>query len=193
MAYPKFDDPPATRANESRKLDPVFPKEAWRRALQGVLNRVVAGTAATSLIFYGTSAIASLGTGSTCGIKIGNSLMCVINGRLGTSYTQDNLYLQAGTQGSNRWVKYLVAVKHGTYGTVFAGNEGTASTKALLPDCPDGYCAVGYLEYATTSGPLLRIGAGTAGAQCRLSGAGAGTNGTVIAWVNLQHMPMDEE
>jgi hypothetical protein len=48
------------------------------------------------------------------------------------------------------------------------------------------------MEYSTATGAFKRVGAGTAGAQSRLTGAGAGTNGTVNAWQHLVHMPMSE-
>lgn len=105
---------------------------------------------------------------------------------------QDNLYLPDGTQGSNTWVKYLVAAKFGTAATVVAGNEGASATAAKLPDCPNGYVAVGYLEYNTTSGKYIRFGGGTAGGYNVLSGNTGATCGTVSEWVNLLHMPLDE-
>lgn len=190
MGYRKFDDPPLSRANEARKLDPVFPYEAIRRALQGVVNKVIAGTSGTA---NGTGLYAGVGTGSTCGIKVAYGVVLDINGRLGTMAPQDNLYLPNGTQSKSTYVKYLVAAKFGTAATVVLGNEGTDSTSAKLPDCPDGYVAVGYCEYATgTAGAFIRFGGGTAGGQNVLSGNVAATCGTVNAWVNLLHMPMSE-
>lgn len=195
MSYSKFDDPPLKRANDARKtVDSVIPQEAVRRALQSVLNRVIGGTGGTGDgMAAGTAAVAGLGTGSTCGIKIANPLLILVNGRFGTAAAQDNLYLPDGSQSKSTYVKYLVAVREGTRGTVILGNESTAATSALLPDCPDGYVCVGYMEYATgTAGAFKRLGGGTAGAQNVLSGNGAATCGTVNAWQNLVHMPLSE-
>lgn len=192
MGYRKFDDAPLSRANESRKTYPALPNEAIRRALQGVLNRVVSGTGGT---MGGTAGIGAawLGTGSTAGVKLNTALAITINGRYGTAVAQDNIYLPPGTQSKSTYVKYLVSVGFGTKGTITAGNEGTSSTAAKLPDCPDGMVAVGYVEYATgTSGAYVRYGGGTAGGYNILSGKTAGTEGTVNAWEQLLHMPIEE-
>lgn len=189
----KFDDVPLSRDSAPRKIYPAMPWEAFRRAIQGITNRVVSGTNGT---MGGTAGIgaAYLGTGSTCGIALKTALGIEINGRYGTAVAQDNIYLPPGTQSKSTYVKYLVAVGFGTQGTVFAGNEGASSTAAMLPDCPDGYVCVGYLEYATgTAGAFIRIGGGTAGNnQNVLSGNVAATCGTVNAWEELLHMPYDE-
>jgi len=189
MAYRKFDDPATSRHNDEGKLYPSFPKDAYRRALQGVLNRVLwGGTGGT----HGTSLETALGTGATCGINIPLNRYICINGRTGTAAAQDNLRLPDGTQGSGKWVKYLVSVGFGTSGTVTAGNEGASSTAARLPNCPNGKVAVGYLEYNTTSGAYNRYGGGTAGGYNVLSGNIAATCGTVVSWNSLIHMPYDE-
>lgn len=190
MAYKKFDDPSAAVSQASRKVYDSFWNDAQRRAIQSICNRVVgpvggAGTASTTIQI-------SLGTGSTCGVKIPNMVTCVINGRWGTIQSQDNIYLPKGTQGSNTWVKYLISGKHGTAGTVTAGNEGTSSTAARLPSCPDGHVAIGYLEYNTTSGKFIRFGGGTANSYNVVSGNVAATCGTVSDWEDLMHMPYDE-
>jgi len=192
MAYRKFDDPALSRDNAPRKIYPAMPWESFRRAIQSITNRVVSGTNGT---MGGTAGIGAawLGTGGTAGLKLLTGLALAINGRYGTSYAQDNLYLPTGTQSKSTYVKYLVAAKFGTNATVFAGNEGTSSTTALLPDCPDGYVAVGYMEYATgTAGAFIRFGGGTAGGANVISGNVAATCGTVNAWGYLLHMPFDE-
>lgn len=190
----KFDAAPKSRDDAPRKIYPSMPKDDLRRAIQGVLNRVISGTDGT---MGGTAGIGAtwLGTGSTCGIWFKSALAITINGRLGTAVAQNNLYLPPGTQSKSTYVKYMVAVGFGTKGTVFAGNEGTDSTSAKLPDCPDGYVCVGYMEYATgTAGGFIRIGGGTAGnSQNVLSGNVAATCGTVNAWEYLLHMPYDED
>lgn len=183
MAYRKFDDPAKSRSNDIGKVYPVFPSDSERRALQGVLNRVIwGGTGGT----HTTSLYAGCGTGSTGGVKITNVLGIAINGRIGTAFNRDNMELPAGTQSANTVVKYLVSSGFGTSGTVTAGNEGTSSTKAFLPDCPDGHVAVGYFEYATTAGnAFVRT-------NKALTGHSAATAGTINEWVNLVHMPLNE-
>lgn len=186
----KFDDATVTVENAPDKVYNAFSSEALRRAIQSITNRVLAGTSGTD---GGTSFDAGLGTGGTCGIKINYGLTLAINGRMGTMAPQDNIYLPNGTQGINTYVKYLVAAKFGTRGTVYAGNEAASSTAARLPNCPDGYVAVGYMEYYSgTSGAFGRLGGGTSGAQNVLAGNVNGTSGTVNAWQNLLHMPLDE-
>jgi hypothetical protein len=190
MSYAKFDDSSKKTSQSARKINEATWEEDMRRALQGVLNRVLWGTGGTS----GTSVGVVLGTGSTCGIKLPYPMILLINGRIGTAAAQDNIYLPSGTQTAATYVKYLVSVGFGTKGTVTAGNEGTGSTTALLPDCPDGMVAIGYVEYAAngTRG-YIRIGGGTAGnSQNVLSGNAGGTCGTVNAWVDLVHMPLGE-
>lgn len=190
MSYRKFDDPTLAVAQSPRKTNDAIWHESIRRALQGITNRVLHGTSGTA---GGTSYNAGLGTGSTAGIKIAYGLTLLINGRMGTMAAQDNIYLPTGTQSKSTYVKYLVAAKFGTGATCVAGNEGATSTAALLPDCPDGMVAVGYMEYATgTAGAYIRFGGGTAGGYNVLSGNTAATCGTVNAWQDLVHMPLSE-
>jgi hypothetical protein len=180
MAYKKFDDPVATVSQAGRNIYDAFKDDAIRRAIQSVSNRVVwGGTGGT----HTTAMNAGLGTGSTGGIKIANRLGVVINGRLGTLSSQDNIEFPAGTQASATYVKYLVCGKAGTAGTVVAGNDSTSSTGALLPDLPDGYVAVGYMEYAAngTRGWIRTNGV--------CSGDTGGTNGTVNDWEDLVCYP----
>lgn len=186
----KFDDPEKRVSQSVDKVSEAFYNEAIRRAIQSISNRVICGINGTTVA--GTSLYANVGTGATAGVAFANSMICAINGRLGTCTLQSNLYLPAGTQGSGTWVKYLIAGKFGTAATVVMGNEGTDSTSALLPDCPDGYAALGYLEYATTSGAFGRFGGGTAGGYNVVSGNISATCGTVINFTNLLHMPYGE-
>ena len=190
MAYKKFDDPVNTNINiGAKKIFPEFKSDALRRALAGVFNRIISGTAGT----LGTGLISTLGTGSTCGVKLSYDLIGIINGKVGTISNQDNIYLPGGTQASASYVKYLVAGKFGTQATIFAGDEGTGSTTAYLPDIPDGYIALGYVEYAANATAAYgRVGGGTAKSQNILSGNNSGTAGTINAWVSLVHMPYDE-
>jgi len=189
MAYRKFDDPAMSRHNDEGKVNPNFPKEGWRKALHGVLNRVIygggAGTASSTFDGW-------LTTGGTAGVALGQTLTVIINGRYGSAAAMANIMLPKGTQGSGTWVKYLVSSGFGTSGTVTAGNEGASSTAARLPNCPDGHVALGFLEYNTTSGAFNRFGGGTAGGYNVISGNIAATCGTVVALTELMHMPMDE-
>jgi hypothetical protein len=190
MAYKKFDDPGAAVSQAPQKVGDAFLNDALRRAIQSVVNRVISGTSGT----YGTGAISTIGTGGTAGAKLSYDLIASINGRIGTITGQDNLFLPKGTQAKSTYVKYLIAAKHGTGATVYAGNEGATSTAARLPACPDGYVAVGYMEYVTgTAGAYIRFGGGTANSYNVLSGNTAGTCGTVGTWVSLCHMPYSED
>ncbi len=189
MAYRKFDDPAKSVSGDARKLYPVFTNEALRRALQSVTNRIVygggAGTA-TSTLHYGS------GTGATGGLKIGNILTAVINGRWGTISAQAELNFPSGTQSNATYVKYLVSSGFGSSGTVTAGNEGTSATKARLPDCPDGHVALGYMEFYTNSASNgWPRGGKTNDTPGKCTGTG-GTGGTVNDWEDLIHMPLDE-
>lgn len=146
MSYKKFDDPLTTR-EISKNIYDAFPKDVIRRAIIGITNRVTGGTSGTGHV----PTLASIGTGSTGGVKIGTTVSAVINGRLGTVVAQDNIRLPDGTQGTATYVKYLVSASFTTSGTVTAGNESTSSTGAHLPDLPDGHVALGYFEYAANS------------------------------------------
>jgi len=190
MAYRKFDDAPLTAKVADRRLHDVEWQDGLRRAIQSLTNRVIwAGTGGT----HGSCVDIQLGTGGTCGVAIPLPIFIAINGRVGTAYAQDNIRLPNGTQSKSTYVKYLVCVGFGTQGTIVAGNEGTDSTSAYLPDCPEGMVPVGYMEYATgTAGAYKRFGGGTAGAYNVLSGDAAATCGTVNDWVSLIHMPYKE-
>ncbi len=190
MSYPRFDDPVKKVDSSVRKVGGAMPSDPIRRALQGVLNRVIGGTSGTS----GTGMLSGIGTGGTAGIQFTRDLLITINGRFGTAAAQNNLYLPNGTQAKSTYVKYLVSVGFGTQGTVTAGNEGASSTAAKLPDPPDGHVAIGYMEYATgTAGAFNRFGGGTSGGANVVSGNAAATCGTVNAWENLLHMPYTED
>jgi hypothetical protein len=192
MAYKKFDDPIAKVEDAPNKVANAFPAESLRRAIQSITNRIISGTDLGTMGNQGTAFNVGCGTGSTAGVAITYGVTLAINGRMGTLSAQDNLYLPKGTQSSNTWVKYLIAAKFGANGTVVAGNEGASSTAARLPNCPDGYVAVGYMEYATTSGAFIRFGGRTAGMYNIVASLGASTCGTVIAFKDLLHMPYDE-
>jgi hypothetical protein len=186
MAYRKFDDPSLKRANESRKLDPVFPYEALRRSLQGVLNRVFDGnfgTAGTTAAGRAAALATGCQTGGTGGIGVSKPLAVIINGRAGSRASAGSYWLPAGTQSANTYVKYGIFGGTGTSGTVLAGNESTSSTGAYLPDCPDGYVCLGYMEYVAGTVGWNR-GANVVTGQ-------TGSSGTAT-FTDLVHMPMSE-
>jgi hypothetical protein len=183
MAYAKFDDPIKRVSQKVGNIYEAAPLEAIRKALIGISNRVCGGTSGTGHV----PTLAGCGTGATGGVQIGNVVSAVINGRLGTITAQANLELPAGTQAAATYVKYLISSAFGSAGTVTAGNEGTSSTKAYLPDLPDGHVALGYVEYAAngTRGFIRTHGV--------LSGDTGGTNGTVNAWKDLVCIPYADE
>jgi hypothetical protein len=188
MAYKKFDDATAKVSQSARKVGDAFWNDAIRRSLQGVLNRVInvgiAGTATTTFA-------SAMGTGTTGGINIPVHYTAVINGRAGTISSQAMLNLPTGTQGISTYVKYLVSSGFGSSGTITAGNEGTGSTTALLPDCPANHVALGYMEFYTNAAAWPR-GGKTRDFPGKASGTG-GTGGTINAIVDLWNMPLKED
>ncbi|RPH74553.1 hypothetical protein EHM76_03330, partial [bacterium] len=90
MAYKKFDDPTAGVSQAARKVYEAFWNDAQRRAIQSITNRVLCGTGGT---MGGTAGIANdwIGTGGTCGLAFSNRLVLLINGRMGTAASQDNI------------------------------------------------------------------------------------------------------
>ena len=183
MAYAKFDDPNTKVNNSQRKVDMAFSDETILRALKGISNRVLSGTAGSA------NKTAELADGTTCGINVVAPLNVVIDGIIYATIAVDNLVMPAGTQGSNTVAKYLVYV--GTDGTAAVTGPGNVvlktdyATQALaeaatkLPDLPDNSCALGYLLLnAPTASPVYRK-------QQTL-----GTGGTT-AYVNLQFMPFN--
>lgn len=183
MAYAKFDDPIKKVSQKVGNVYEAAPWDAIRKALIGLTNRVTGGTSGTGHV----PTLAGCGTGATGGVKIGNMVSAVINGRLGTITAQNDLELPAGTQAAATYVKYLISSGFGSSGTVTAGNEGTSSTKAYLPDLPSSHVALGYVEYAAN---------GTRGfirTNSVLSGNTGGTNGTVSEWKDLVCIPYADE
>jgi hypothetical protein len=186
MAYytrSKFDDPVKSVSTAGKNVYDAFKDEAIRGALRAVSNRVLhGGYAGTATTTYHSL----VGTGGTGGVTIRGPIIALINGRAGTVATASDLELPVGTQASATYVKYLISSGFGSSGTVTAGNEGTSSTAALLPDLPDGHVAIGYVEYAAN---------GTRGfirTNSVLSGNTGGTNGTVNAWVDLVCYPYNQ-
>ena len=187
MAYRKFDDPSLTRGNSPRKGYDAFQHESLRRALQGVLNRVLCGdftTAGTTAAQRATDMATSCGTGTTGGVGASAAVAVLINGRVGTRSAAGSFWLPAGTQSSGTYVKYLICGGFGSSGTCLAGNESTSSTGAYLPDCPIDYVALGYLEYYANA----TCGWNRNANVCSGSSASAGTG----SFHDLVHMPFYE-
>lgn len=181
MSYAKYDDPTKTVDQSQDKVYDAFKDDAFRRALIGVSNRVCGGTNGTGHV----PTLAQLATGSTGGVQIGNQVSAVINGELGTIVAQDNIELPSGTQAASTWVKYLVSASFATSGTITAGNEGTSSTHAHLPDLPDGHVALGYVEYhSNTTQGFVRTNNVLTGV-----GTTVATAGTVVEFQDLVCMP----
>jgi hypothetical protein len=186
MAYRKFDDAAKTRDNAPRKGYDAFQHEALRRALQGVLNRVLDGdfgTAGTTAAGRAAAVATGCGTGATGGVCAGKAVAVLINGRAGTRSSSGSMWLPAGTQSAATYVKYLICGAFGSTGTCLAGNESTSSTGAYLPDCPADYVALGYMEYLAGTSAWNR-GANVVTGQ-------TGSSGTAT-FVDLVHMPFTE-
>lgn len=159
MAYRKFDDP-AVDVNDSRmKTYDAFQLEATRRAIQGISNRVMAGTSGTGYSPFNTAGFAV----GTIGSQFTTELLLCLNGAVKTIELQDNIRMPYGTQGLNTVAKYLF-VSNGTSGTVRCVGPGNiidkgdystialANTAAKLPDLPDNHVALGML---TLNAPTL--------------------------------------
>jgi hypothetical protein len=187
MAYKKFDDPSDLVNQAPRKVYNAVPYTSIRRALQGVLNRVIGGTDGTSNLVV----LAGCGTGgdsTASGIGCTAGIAVIVNGRRGTRGSAGNYNLPAGTQGRGTYVKYLISGPiNSTAGTVTAGNESTSATGAYLPDCPDGHVALGYLEYAAASTCGWNRGLNKVANQVTAGSAGTFT------FVDLAHMPLMED
>jgi hypothetical protein len=187
MSYRKFDDPLKSRDEAPRKVYNAVQHEALRRALASVLNRIISGnitTAGTSAAAIASSLCATCGTGETGGVGASAAVAVLINGRAGTRSAAGSFWLPAGTQGSGTYVKYLICGGFGSSGTCLAGNESTSSTGAYLPDCPEGYVALGYMQYYANATCGWNRGANV----CSGSSGSAGT----ATFVNLVHMPFFE-
>ncbi len=184
----KFDAPPLSGKDDARRTYEAFYNDAMRRALMAISNRVLWGTLATN----GTantqreaSYKSGCQTGGTGGIGVARALGLIINGRQGTTATAGSFWLPVGTQSASCFVKYGIFVGFGTTGTVLAGNEGATSTAAHMPESPEEYVCVGYMEYATTEGTAWNRGANVVSGQ-------TGSSGT-FTFVDLIHAPLYDE
>lgn len=189
MAYKKFDDASPNVSQHTRKIYEAIWSDGQRRALAGVLNRIlwgVIGTNGTAATAIEASFKSGCQTGGTGGIGVAKALGLLINGRAGTTATAGSFWLPSGTQSSETVVKYGIFVGPGTSGTVLAGNEGTAATYAYLPDCPEDYVCVGYFQYTAGTSDWNR-GANLCTGQATSGSAGTGT------FTDLIHMPYHED
>jgi len=200
MAYKKFDDADPKVDNSSKKVYGAFPQEAIRRAIQGITNRVWAGTSGTA----GQLLSGSCGIGGSAGFKVGSGLYLVRDGVLSTLATQDNLlFSELGTMGTNTVAKFLICSEDGTSATcigpgnvVDKGNYASATLAAAaakLPDLPDGAVAVGYVTLHAPADTVLILtdGASTAAAKLGYAIGGGSTAGTAT-YVQLVNMPLDK-
>ena len=197
MAYRKFDDAPLSADNKQMQMKTGgFFKEPWRRALQGIVNRVIGGTAGTSLV------TAACGTGTTTGVKTATSVNASINGvsvaiaaldniNIGTgAYCGNNLELGKGTMGTNCVTKFLifagsdgVAQVTGPGNIVDKGGYASATLAAAackLPELPENCVALGYMLMHGPEATGVNFSVGLAGTM------GTCTFGDFI------HMPYQE-
>jgi hypothetical protein len=192
--YRKFDDPNLKR-DDSRQKTPAFQLEPWRRALQGLVNRVIGDADATACT-TAVCATAATGVATTVEVKVcinGCEYNIVKSGNinLGTgAYSGDNLEFGKGTMGTNCVTKFLIY--GGTDGTAHVTGPGNivekkdyataalAAAECKLPDLPDNSVALGSL--------LLQ---GPEAAGCNFSVGGAGTMGT-CTFTNFYNMPYQE-
>jgi len=156
MAYAKFDDPNVKVDGSQMKAYGAFWLATQRRALQGISNRLINGTAGTQTFLTAIVGAAS-GTG---GISTTNAVTAVMDGAVYTIAAQAAVAITATTMGTNTVAKFLVYA--GTNGSVFVSGPGNvvdkgdsvkayasaaaAALDAKLPDLPDGYCALGWCQ-----------------------------------------------
>ena len=200
MAYKKFDDADPKVDASAVKVFGAFPQEAVRRAIQGITNRVWAGTSATA----GQLLSGSCGIGGSAGFKVGSGLYLVRDGVLSTLAPQDNLlFSELGTMGTNTVAKFLICSEDGASATCIGpGNvvdkgdyasATLAAAAAKLPDLPDGAVAVGYVTLQVPAATVLILtdGASTAAAKLGYAIGGGSTAGTAT-YVQLVNMPFNK-
>jgi len=183
MAYKKFDDPALGTDESVQKVNTAYGLQAdsIRRALQSISNRILWGAGTdgyNSTAWSPNCGSANSGTGAA----IGKALFVLVNGVAGTRSSCGTINHPTGTQSKNTFVKYLLAGAAGSSGTMIAGNESGSAAGALLPDCPDGLIAFGYMQFATTSGTAWNR---TTGLVTTSVAAAQGT----ATFVDFFHMP----
>lgn len=199
MAYKKFDEADAKVNDSKYKLNDNFMNDGIRRAIQGITNRVLGGTAGTAYI----PVLAGVGTGGTAGFQTTYSVGVVRNGALSTAIVTNNLLFSTlGTMGTNTVAKFLICSVDGTSCTNIGpgnvinkgdyANATLAAAAAKLPDLPDGGVALGYVTLNAPAATVLILtdGATTAAAKLGYAIGGGGTAGT-SACVDLINMPLN--
>ncbi len=167
MAFKPWSSDVATPDASQKKINQVFENGAQAHALRQMNCRVLSGDGVP-----GTGCGLAAGSNGASQIKTGTLIVYTIDGRAyslaGTSYINFPAFAnptQVGvlegpwaTQGTGSVCKYLISV--GTDGTaasgaggitVSQGNFATSASEAKLPDCPDGNCAIGYVQITTTT------------------------------------------
>jgi hypothetical protein len=197
----KFDDADPKVDASVMKTNDAFPKEGWRRAIQGITNRVLGGTAGTGRL----AVTAGCAVGSTVGFIFASDVGVVRNGVASTCAipAATGLYFgKLGTMGTNTVAKFLIATVDGTSGTVIGpGNiihkedystVALAAAAAKLPDLPDTGVALGYVTLNAPASTVLVLtdGATTTAASLGYKIGTGGTAGTA-AYVDLMNMPLD--
>ena len=197
MAYKKFDAAD-TKVNQSQmKVYDAVVVEAVRRAIQGIANRVLGGTAGTGYL----PVLAVCDNATSSGFKTTNLVAVVRNGLLTSVAATDNMFFsEQGTMGTNTVTKFLICSTAGTGAQIIGpGNivdKGAYTTIALatavakVPDLPDGECALGHvtLQAPTATKLILTSSAQTAAAALGYAIGEGGTAGTAT-YVDVVCMP----
>lgn len=186
----KFDDR-ATDVDDSRwdAWDAFGGKEAWYKALQGIVNRQLVGTA-------GTGGLATVAVGSTAGFKTTNDAFVSINGEVKKCAAKDNVVPSDHTLSANCVAKYLIHTDTAGTDVEVAGpgniidkddydTVALAEAEVKLPDLPAGCCVLGSV--------LLHAPTETALAFASDAGFVVGTGGTAgtATYTDLVVMPYD--
>lgn len=162
MSYKKFDDANPKVDQSARSVFDAFWRDPFRRAIEGISNRVLGGTSGTGWFPNVTAGVADGGTG---GIKTATAVTVVINGKAYVVAPGDNLKMPTTQIGTNCVAYYLISTQ-GTSGTITGpGNiilKSDYATPALaaaackLPDLPAGHCVLGKaLFHAPAAGTNL--------------------------------------
>lgn len=199
MAYKKFDDPDSKVDTSALKVYNAMWDTRMRRAIQGVANRVLGGTAGTGY----APTLAGCAIGGSAGFKTTRNVTVVCNGAASTCLLADNLFFSAqSTMGTNTVAKFLICTTAGTGPQVIGpGNiihkedyasATLAAAAAKIPDLVDGECALGYVTLHAPASTVLVLtaAASTAAAALGYAIGGGGTAGTA-AYVDVLCMPYD--
>jgi|GEM_PF-4336834 hypothetical protein len=200
MAYKKFDDPVVKVDDTKYGVDDVFFDARIRRAIQAISNVCLGTTSGTGHI----PTLATCALGGSAGFKTTYDVGVVIDGVLSTCAATDNmLFEELGTMGTNTVAKFLICTKDGTSGTCIGpGNiinkedyasATLAAAAAKIPDLPDGAAPLGYvtLQAPAVTKLILTGGASTTAAKLGYVLGTGGTAGTAT-YVDLMRMPYDK-